>query len=155
MPRQRDPKTLDIFEDWDPPQIVERFDENRVRTATLNARIARAVSETLTDFTELNRPDIARRMTDYLGENVTTNMLNAYASEARQNHTISYLRLLALIHVTGDKRLLQLGADLFGCSIIDDRWVPWVEVGQLADRKDGLDRAYDSARRLAHRTVKP
>lgn len=156
MPRQsRDPRTLDIFDDYTPPALVERFDEARVRTATLRSRIARAVSETLKDCTDLERADIARRMGEWLGEKVTENMLNAYASEARGDHTIPFLRLLALIHVTGDVRLLQLGAELFGHSVIEDRWIPWVEVGQLADRKEEIDREYDARRRHARRGIKP
>lgn len=155
MARARDDKTLDIFEDWTPTEIVERYDENRVRTATLRSRIARAVAETLNDCDILERGDIARRMSDYLGENVTKNMLNAYASEAREDHTIPFLRLLAMVHVTGDVRLLQLGAELFGHSVIEDRWLPWVDVGQLADRKEHIDREYEYVRRQARKGVRP
>lgn len=153
MVKQRsDMATLDLLEDWSPPEIVQRFDAAKVRTATLRARIARAVSETLHD-SDMGREDIARAMTDWLGEDedVTKNMLDAYASQAREPHTISYLRLLALVHVTGDVRLLQLGAEMFGHSVVDDRYLPWVEVGQLADRKENIEKAFDAARRQARR----
>jgi hypothetical protein len=158
---RRDPNTLDIFSDWTPPVVVERYEETRVRTATLRARIARAVSETLKDF-DRSREDVALAMSEWLGEDVTKNMLDAYASEAREAHTIPYLRLLALVHATGDVRLLQLGAELFGHVVAHSRYLEWIEVGMEADRreqanqiKEETDRAFETALRTARRGIKP
>ncbi len=139
--------------DWQPPEIIKRYDDTTVRTATLRARIARAVSETLKTYEEA-REDIAAAMTEWLGADVSRNMLDAYASEAREEHTISFLRLLAMIHVTGDVRLLQLGAEMFDHSIVDDKYLPWVEVGQLADQKENIDKAFEFARRHARKGVR-
>jgi len=95
-----DTRTLDLL-DWEPAPIVEAFAPERVRCSNLRAKIARAASETLTD-SPFSRAIIAKDMGLWLGEEVSENMLNAYASMAREDHTISYLRLLALVHVTGD-----------------------------------------------------
>lgn len=153
MGGKRDGRTLDLF-GWESPRLVARFEEKSVSTASLRARIARAVAATLKDI-ELSRETIADRMTQWLGEKVPKNMLDAWASEAREEHTIPYLKLLALIHVTGDVRLLQLGAEMFGHSVVEDRWLPWVEVGQLADRKEDIDKAFDTARRQARKGARP
>jgi len=153
MPKDRSDKmTIDLLT-WEPPTLVSRFEETALRTSCLKSRIARAVATTLRDSEE-ERDNIAAAMSRWLGEEVPKNMLDAYASEAREDHTISFLRLLALIQVTKDDRLLQLGAELFGLSVIDDKYLPWVEVGQLADKKEDLDRAYDYARRAAKRGAK-
>lgn len=153
-PRAHDTRTLDLFE-WSPPEeLVRRYEPDRVRSATLRDRIARAVAETLKE-SDLDRDAIASGMAAWLGEEVSRNMLDRYASQAGAEHTIPFLRLLALVHVTGDIRLLQLGAELFGCAVVEDRWLPWVEVGQLADAKENIDRQFDAARRSARRTVKP
>lgn len=154
MARQRgDTLTLDWLSEWEPPEMVERFDESRVRSPSLRDRIARAIAETLR---ECNRPreEIAAAMSTWLGEEVSKNMLDAYASEARSEHTISYLRLLALIHVTEDIRLLQLGAELFGRSVVEDRYLAWVEVGQIADHHEDVTKALHSARRTARRGMR-
>ncbi len=150
---RHDARTGDLLA-WEPQQLVTRFDDHRVRTSTLRARIARAVSETLTD-SERTRQDIAENMSIWLGEEVTKNMLDAYASEARSDHTIPFLRLLALVHVTGDLRLMQLGSDLFEHSVIDNRYLTWVEVGQLADKKDELEKSFEAARRNARKGSRP
>lgn len=141
--------TLDLLA-WEPPALVQRFDETSVRASSLRARIAKAVSETL-KAAPMPREQIADKMSDWLGEECSKHMLDAYSSEAREEQTISVLRLAALIHVTGDARLLQLLAEMFGHSVIDDKFLPWVEVGQLSDTKDEVDRAYDAARRNARR----
>lgn len=148
MARQpSDRNTLDLL-DWEPPEIVERFDDRLVRAASLRSKVAKAVGETLRG-TNIPRKEIAKAMSEWLGEDVSKHMLDAYASESKDGHTINFLRVLALIEITGDARLLQLGADLFGQSVIENRWLPWVDVGQLADKKDDIDRAFDTARRVA------
>ena len=146
---RHDTNTGDLLS-WEPPAVVARFDETRIRTASLRAKVARAVSETLKDC-ELGRDEIAERMSEWLNEDVSKNMLDAYASEAREDHTITFHRLLALVHVTGDVRPLQVGADLFDHSVIDNRYLPWVEVGQLADKRDELEKSFEAARRNARK----
>lgn len=147
-----DNKTMDLLA-WEGEHVVDRYDLDRVRTSTLRDKIARAVSETLTDA-EPSREDIAGAMSKWLGEDVTKNMLDAYASEAREDHTIPYLRLLALVHVTGDLRPLQMGAELFQHSVIHDRYQPWIEVGIKAEIKIEADKDLDFARRLARKGVR-
>lgn len=131
--RGGDDRTLDLLA-WEPPE-PPRYAEERVRTATLRDRISRAVSETLKDC-EQGRAEIAAAMGAWLGEEVSENMLNAYASQGREDHTIPYLRLLALVQVTGDTRLLQLGAELFGTTVIENRLKPFIEIGMRFDRRN-------------------
>ncbi|WP_456387891.1 hypothetical protein [Profundibacter sp.] len=87
-----DTHTMDLLS-WEAKPIVEAFAPARVRTSSLRSKIARAVSECMKDVEE-SREVLAAGMGAWLGEDVTENMLNAYASEAREDHTIPYLRLL-------------------------------------------------------------
>ncbi len=162
MTMRRDPNTLDLFTDWKPDEVVQRFEPERVRTATLRARIARAVSETLKDCGR-PREEIAAEMSAWLEDDeVTKNMLDAYASEARDRHNITYERLLALVHVTGDVRPLQMGAEMFAHVVTHERYLQWIEVGMEADRKEEAIRAaeererrFDLVLRTARRGVRP
>ncbi|MEQ8605149.1 MAG: DNA transposition protein [Marivibrio sp.] len=131
--RRGDDQTLDLLS-WNPPEPA-RYAEERIRTSTLRDRISRAVAETLKDCEE-SRADIAKAMGESLGEEVSENMLNAYASQGREEHTIPYLRLLALVEVTGDVRLLQLGAELFEHTVIENRFRPFIEIGLRFDRRN-------------------
>ncbi|MDG3444503.1 DNA transposition protein [Nitrospirillum amazonense] len=156
MSPPRDRATLDMFTDWQPPVLVQRFQEIQVRAATLQRRVSLAVAETLKAAAregEDRRAEIAARMSDWLGETVTPNMLDKYASQ-EADHNITVVRLLGLIHATGDVRLLQLMAEMFGHSVIENKWLPWVEVGQLADCKDELDKSFDAARRKARKAMR-
>lgn len=150
--RRSNDQQLDLLS-WERGEVIERFEERAVQASTMRSRIARGVSVTLNEC-PMSRREVAKRMSDWLGEKVTENMLNAYASEAREEHSISYLRFLALVHATEDPRLLQVGAELIGHSVISDRYLPWVEVGQLADKKDEIDRAFDSSRRQARKAMR-
>ncbi len=129
---------------WSPPEVVKRFDDQRIKTANMRARIARAVSETLTE-SELSREEIAEHMAVFLGEECSKNMLDAYASEAREDHTIPYLRLIALVHTTGDVRLLQIGAELFGHLVVDNKFMKFIELGMMVERGETLQRLNDDA----------
>ena len=53
---------LDLLE-WSPPDVVAAYPPERVRGATLEARVARAISETLADAKTrgLERDEVARR----------------------------------------------------------------------------------------------
>lgn len=130
MGRRRAPcdRTFDLLawlEAQQPAVEIQRYDERRVRAVTMRGRIARAVSETLRDC-GVARAEIAERMSQWLGEEVSINMLNAYASEAREDHTIPFLRLLALVDATGDERLLQIGAEAVGQLVVSKDAVAWL-----------------------------
>lgn len=112
MTRQRDTQTLDLLVDFEPESVVERFDENETRAWTRSGRLSKAVALSLNN-SPMSREDIARAVSDYLGDKVSKALLDKYASQAAEEHSISALRLVALIAVTGDVRPLNtLLADL-------------------------------------------
>lgn len=150
MTKARCPSTPDLF--GERPDIpVRRFKRSQVRAATIAGQVSRAVAQALWDC-ELERAEVARRMSEYLGERVSKTMLDRYASQAREEHRINVPRLMALVHATGDVRLLQVLSEPFGCSVVENRWLPWIEVGQLAETRDEVNRAYDAARRKVARS---
>lgn len=133
---------------WTPPQAELAFDETRIRSATLDARIARAVSVALGECGK-SRAAVAREMSAYLGEPVSPAMLDAYASVARDQHRIGVGRYVALVHATGDRRLLQLLAGRFGWAVIEARHLPLIEVALLREQEDELRRRRDALMRKA------
>lgn len=147
MTRRRlpDPAQGDLL-DWRPPVVVERYDERRVRSASLRDQVARAIAVTLQECGR-PRPEIAAEMSAILGEEVPVSTLDAYASQAKFEHTISYMRLVALCEVTGDTRLLQLGAERCGRAIIEERYVAAVEAEMLRDKREALEKAEKAARK--------
>lgn len=146
-PTVASPAQLDLLA-WEPPEAVVAFDEAQVRNASIAGRIARGVAACLRDC-GLTREAVAAQMGAYLGERVSKAMLDAYASEAREEHTISVPRLMALLHVTGDRRLLELVAEPFGWCVLPRKFLPLVQLAAVREREDELRRKSDALRRQA------
>ncbi len=143
----RHPAQPDLLE-WQPPETVVAFEPAQVRAASVAASIARAVAATLRDC-GLPRDQVAERMSAYLGERVSKAMLDAYASEARREHAIPVTRLIALMHATGDRRLLQLIAEPLGWAVIEARHLPLIEVAAIREHEDELRRRREALTRRA------
>ena len=142
------PRQLDLLVDWTPSEPVERFDPVAVRAVSVAGRISKAVSAALKGK---NREAVAKAMSDYLREPFTKNMLDAYASEAREDHPIPATRLFALLAATRDRRLLQLFADDFGWAVVEDRHVHLIALAEVTERQAELGRQADALRRRARR----
>lgn len=71
----RDEITLDLFRDFEPPEVVARFPAEQVRAETLAGKLSRAVKATLDAFSR-PRADVAQAMTDFLGEDCSRTMLD-------------------------------------------------------------------------------
>ena len=106
MKRARDSGTVDMFSEYAPPEVVERFAPERVRAAKCSARIARAAAEAIRD-SKHSRDIIAQLMADYLGEHISVAMLDQYTSTANEKNNIPAHRLIALFVVTRDVRLIN------------------------------------------------
>lgn len=133
---------------WEPPQHALAFDERDVRGASLSARISRAVAVALRDCGK-PRAKVAQAMSAFLGADVSTAMLDAYASVARADHKISVCRLVALLHATGDRRLLELLAEPMGWAVIERRHLPLIQVAAIREREDELRRQREALTRQA------
>jgi len=132
----RHPGQPDLL-DWQPPEAVKRFPEEQIRAVNFAARVSRAVAVALADA-DAEREAIAARMSTFLGERVSPAMLDAYASQAREDHKISVPRFLALLHATRDRRLLELLAEPMGWAVIERRHLPLIEVAAIRDHEDEL-----------------
>lgn len=144
MTRRRDPYTADLLS-WQPPEPVTRFDPAAVRAASLDQRLCKAMAIALKDC-GLSREVVVERMSSFLGERVSLAMLNAYVSPARESHQISVPRFLALVHVTQDRRLLELLADPFGWSVVDGRYTDAIEEVELAEKLEEIERRLNITR---------
>ena len=135
MPR-RDDKTLDLFEDYKPPEVVQRFAEKDVAGCNASARICRAMKAALDGH---DRTEIAERMSDYLGVDFSKNMLDAYVSEARATHQINLIRFAALVHATGDMRLLSVLPEIFGYIVVHGKYEKMLQAGIARENLKALN----------------
>ncbi|PKR55506.1 DNA transposition protein [Thalassospira marina] len=142
-----DTGTIDLLNEWTPPKVAVTFETpERVRAISFGQRISRAVSEVLRESGK-SREEIAAAMSEFLGEEVSKNMLDAYASMARESHTISLERAFALLHATRDARIFGMELGRFDYAVIPERYLGAVEDAMIEDQKEQLKRAQLAARK--------
>lgn len=108
------------------PPVARRFSEERVRAARPAVRIARAVAEAIKESGR-SREEIAEDMSAYLGERVTPEVLYQYSSVANERHNIPAHRLIALLAVTGDDRLVNAALEGTPFIAISNRFEPLIQ----------------------------
>lgn len=145
MGARRDDRTLDLL-GWEPPDFVQAFQPHTVKAPNFRDQMALAVARTLAD-SPMPREEIAARMSVWMGEKLTVNMLNNYASQGCAEHTISANRLEALCAITGDTRPLQLMAEALGCIVIEKKWQGAIREAQLVEKAEQIAAARKLARR--------
>lgn len=97
-----------------------------IKAANIKVKWSKAISLALSNC-PMSREEIAKQMGDYLGENISPNILDAYASQGRDTHIINLPRLEALIFVTGDISLVNLLADVLNHVAIHKTYIDHVD----------------------------
>src|SRR5262245_28322056 len=103
MARKRDIFTVDLFRDYQPQPVVDRFDVEDVKAYSLSGKLSKAVARTMEE-SGMSRDELAAAMSEVTKSQISKAMLDAYASQAREQHQISAIRLAALVTVTEDPR---------------------------------------------------
>lgn len=85
-----------------------------------NAKLAAAMSRACREAAELgvDRFEIARRMSEMLGAEISKGMIDAYCSQARETHTISAVRFKAFVRATGCVWLWNVYLDGEGLTLL-------------------------------------
>ena len=145
MTRRRDDAgTPDLFADYAPAPVVQRFSPERVRASRASARIARAVAESIRQ-SKRSRHDIAAEISRFLGEDVSVAMLDQYTSTANEKNNIPAHRLVALLAVTGDVRVINAALQDTSFVAIDSRFEPLIRREMAKEARDKIEREINSA----------
>ncbi len=105
---------------------MDIVDFTPIRAADAKAKWAIAVSLALKSC-KMSREEIARQMGEYLGEKISVDALNAYASQGKDTHIINAVRLEALLRVTDCKDLANTFVDVINCRAVPKDYVPHIE----------------------------
>lgn len=98
-----------------------------------------------------NRYEVAAAVSAIVDEDVSKLMLDAYASEARDGHRISFDRMVALAVVTQRLDVLRGLLRSIGCDLLIGEEVYLAEIGHLEAQK----RATDARLRALKSVVEP
>lgn len=154
MARVRDTLTKDLFS-WEPPQVAVGYSAEVTGRGALDNRIARLISHALRDAREdgLTRAEIAKRMSNWLGRQISEAMLNKWSSEGSGEHRIPLDAFIALVQATGNKDLLGFAPSEFGLTVIETEYAELIEAHLLDEHIEELQarRQVLTARRKARR----
>lgn len=124
--------------------IVPRYAPEEVKAPTLRDRLSRAIGVTL-DQAGMSRADIAAGISEWVGTPVSKGMLDCYASQAREQNTITAMRLLALVAVTGDARALNLLLEDAGLIVVDRKYEALLRREEARERRMAAEREEQEA----------
>lgn len=127
-PRKRSPAL-------DPSQLGFTFEPPKPATSPADLAgfaqyISSSVGRILKDDPR-SRFEIAFSMSELLDDEVSKLMLDAYASEARENHAISANRFLALIAVTNRFDILDAAVRRIGAALLVGDEIRTAELGNI------------------------
>jgi len=105
--------------------------------AGLDIELRQALSASL-KAQPLSRYEVAAKMSEMLGDDISKNMLDAYTAESRDTHQISVVRLVAMILATRDYDLLALVAEKVGCRLLVGEEAIAAEMGFIDHEIDEL-----------------
>ena len=116
---RRDASTADLFA---PERLfpVER-PHALLKALDFNASLAVAMARACDEAKSLRgwtRQDVAARMSELLGSEVSKGMIDAYCSQARETHTISLVRFKAFVRATGCLWLWEIALDGEGLTLL-------------------------------------
>lgn len=118
-----------------PDQLGFTFDAPSLATAPaslagLERMFAAAVAQALRED-ERDRHAIAAEVSRLLADEVTKSMLDAYASEARDNHNVSGARFFAIIAATDRHDLLDALVRQIGAALLIGEEIHTARLGHL------------------------
>ncbi|MEW6691678.1 MAG: hypothetical protein AB1340_02465 [Pseudomonadota bacterium] len=128
MVRARDTRTLDLFDVPTPAPELPGTMDYRVQVAHMTSEMLRG--------TPLDRYEIAARASRLTGKDVSKNMLDAYASDAREDHNLPFYLAPALEAVCESHVLTAWLADIRGGRLLIGREALNAELGRLERQRD-------------------
>ncbi|RUI34574.1 hypothetical protein [Pseudomonas aeruginosa] len=136
MPRRKDDRTLDIFEVPQP-----------ARTLPGECNYAAQVSEIL-KAANLDRYEIAARMSRLSGDDVSKNMLDAWSSPARVDHNLPFYRAALLEDVCASHLLTNWLVEVRGGRVAYGRDALLAELGRLERTREEAGRQARELKRI-------
>ena len=116
----------------------------------MTAEIRHSISEAIRK-SGLKRWEIAGRMSELLGAEVTESMLNAWSAESREDRRFPAEYLAAFCHVTGDLTLLHRIASRLNCHVFETEQAVLAELGRIRWQREQLAERERAVRRYLER----
>lgn len=144
MARKRNSFSLDLFRDYQPEPVVERFADDQVKAWSLAGKLAKAVALTIEE-SGMTREQIAADLSEVTKSTVSKATLDAYTSQAKEQNQISAVRLAALVAITGDARALNVLLEEAGLIAIPKKYEALLKRERARELRVMLEREEQAA----------
>jgi hypothetical protein len=137
-----DMKQLDIF------SLIEELSKKQARTAaspsingkaSIDAAVRASISDAL-KHSPLSRYEVAAKMSEILGVEITKSQIDSWSAESKENHRFPFVYAGAFCTATNDKALARYMAQLCEGYFIEGKEALYMELGKIEDQKRGLTR---------------
>ncbi len=139
MMRKRDTFTVDLFRDYQPEPVVDRFRDDEVKAWSLSGRLSKAIARSMEE-SGIPREEIAAQMAELTKTSISKAMLDAYASQAKEQNQIPAVRLAALVAITGDARPLNVLLEDAGLIAIPKKYEALLKRERARELREQLER---------------
>ena len=112
---------------------------------SIDAATRHIISDAL-KHTKLSRYEVAARMSEILGWEITKAQLDSWSAESKENHRFPYVYAGALCQATGDKSLTRYMCELCGGYYIEGEDAIRLELGKIEEEKERLSRREQAIR---------
>jgi len=137
-----DIRQLDIF------SLIEELSRKQAEAAaspsingkaSIDATVRAIISDSL-KRSPLSRYEVAARMSEILGVEITKSQIDAWSAESKENHRFPFVYTASFCMATGDKTLVRYMAQLCEGYFIEGREALHLELGRIEEQKAELQK---------------
>lgn len=119
---------FDMIEEISPDKFSQP--DFQIETKPLGLRIKEAISEAIT-HSGLKRYDIAGRMSEHVGSEITDSMLNSWTAESKEGYRMPAEYIPIFCKITQDFKPLEVLASAAGAHLAKSDEIFFMEMGKL------------------------
>lgn len=142
--RKRDAFTIDLFHEYQPSTVVDRFEDEQVKAWSVGGRLAKAIALCMED-SGMTREELAAQMSEITKNSISKTLLDAYASQAKEQNQISAVRLAALVAITGDARPFNVLLEEAGLIVVPKKFEALLKRERARELRQQLEREEQAA----------
>ena len=129
------PSLFDLIEEITPEKFA--LPEYQPESKPLTLRIKEAISEAVKN-SGLKRYDIAGRMSEHTGQEITESMLNSYTAESKEGHRMPAEYMPIFCKITQDFAALEILAAAAGARLVKSDEIYFLELGRLEQAEKSI-----------------
>lgn len=128
---------FDLIKEISKKQAEASLQPQTIGKASIDAAVRAIISNALKRC-PLSRYEVAAKMSEILGVEITKAQIDSWSAESKENHRFPFIYTGVFCKVTGDKSLARYMAELCGGYFIEGEDAIRLELGRIEEQKHEL-----------------